>query len=154
MLLVAAASGLAIGLLCAVLLAYLLHLLSPRVGARHAALPAELPLLARLGPQDSPTLERLRALHIDHVLSGDRSAEALAATSRLSPVLYRQHLRPTGSRTALVVSRRTRIRHLVDLRDSLRSSGVHVEGFVLTSEHPGGRRRRGDAISRRPVAGE
>ena len=153
-LLVAAASGLAIGLLCAVLLAYLLHLLSPRVGARHAALPAELPLLARLGPQDSPTLERLRALHIDHVLSGDRSAEALAATSRLSPALYRQHLRPTGSRTALVVSRRTRIRHLVDLRDSLRSSGVHVEGLVLTSEHPGGRRRRGDAISRRPVAGE
>jgi hypothetical protein len=153
-LLVAAASGLSLGLLCAVLLAYLLHLLSPRVGARRAALPAELPLLARLGPQDSPSDEQLRALRIGHVLSGDRSAEALAATSRLSAALYRPHLLPTGSQTALVVSARTRIRHLTELRDNLRMSGVHVEGLVLISEHVPDRRRRGDAISRRPVAGE
>lgn len=153
-LLVAAASGLALGLLGAVLLAYLLHLLSPRVGARRAVLPAELPVLARLGQQQSPTVEQLRALHIEHLLSGDRSAEARAATGRLSRALHWQHTRPSGFNTALVVSTRTRIRHVIALRDNLLASGVHVEGLVLTGEHQADRWRRGDVSSRRPVAGE
>jgi hypothetical protein len=152
--LVAAASGLALGLLGAVVLAYLLHLLSPRVGKRRTPLPAELPVLLDLGSEANPTVERLTGLHIGQVLSGDRSVETMAATGRLSRALLGEHLPPTGPKTALVVGANTRIRQLMQLRDSLGSSGVHVEGLVIHREHPEGRRRRGDANSRRPVTGE
>jgi hypothetical protein len=150
----AAASGLSLGLLGAVLLAYLLHLLSPRVGARRTALPPELPVLIDLDSEPNQTVEQLGRLHIGQVLSGDRSAETLAATSRLSRALVRQHLPPTGTKTALVVGAGTRIRQVLEFRDSLTSSGVQVEGLVIHREHPADRRRWGDGISRRLVAGE